>query len=92
MTVEKGGSKKMYVGKHFSGLLFKCVVGSIDKLVEIDENGYGTFSVEDGQTSVYILKEDQKVSIRDFEFCDENEVRAIENIEMRKVDADEHDE
>lgn len=92
MTVEKGGSKKMYVGKHFSGLLFKSVVGSIDIEVKIDENGYGMFNVEDGQTSVYILKENQKVGTRDFEYIDENEVSAFEDAKQREVDADEQDE
>lgn len=91
MTVEKGGSKKMYIGKHFSGLLFKSVVGSLDNEVKIDENGYGMFNVEDGQVCVYILKEGQIVNQRDFEYRDDNEVSAFENMELRKVDADEQD-
>ncbi|MBQ3061794.1 MAG: alpha-amylase [Lachnospiraceae bacterium] len=92
MTVEKGGSKKMYIGKHFSGLFFKCVVGSIDNEVKIDENGYGMFNVEDGKTSVYILKEGQPVGVRNYEYNDENEVSAFEDALLREVDKNECDE
>ncbi len=88
MTVEKGGSKKMYIGKHFCGLLFKSVVGSIDNETKIDENGYGMFNVEDGQVSVYILKEGQVVNKRDFDFIDDMEVSAFDNTELREVDGD----
>lgn len=37
MTVEKGGSKKMYVGKHFAGLTFVDALRNIAENVVIDE-------------------------------------------------------
>ena len=51
MTVEKGGSKRMYVGKHFAGFQFIDALMKIKEPVVIDENGYGKFLVQDG--SVY---------------------------------------
>lgn len=53
MTVEKGGTKRMYVGIHFSGCTFTDVLGHVKEQVTIDEYGFGMFIVEDGSVSVW---------------------------------------
>ncbi len=80
MTIEKGSSKKMYVGKHFAGLLFECVIGDIEDDVKIDKDGFGEFTVNDGSVAVYLMKEGQKKKKIKEEFKDENEVGAFEEI------------
>lgn len=81
MTVEKGGSKKMYVGKHFAGLTFVDALRNIAENVVIDEDGFGTFKVNDGSVSVYRLKIGQTVDSRSEEpFVDEHEVSAYAEV------------
>ena len=53
MTVEKGGVKKMYVGKHFAGVTFMDALKNTKAVVEIDDDGFGEFLVEDGSVSVF---------------------------------------
>ncbi|MDE7430444.1 MAG: alpha-amylase [Lachnospiraceae bacterium] len=82
MTVEKRGSKKMYVGKHFAGTLFVDALKNVSELVKIDEDGYGIFKVNDGSVSVYRPKIGQIIGIRDDEeFHDETEVSAYAKVE-----------
>lgn len=81
MTISEGGNKRMYAGKHFSGCTFVDALGNVEDEVIIDENGFGIFEVSDGGTSVYVLKEGQKVSTRSDEiFKDEVEFGALEEI------------
>lgn len=81
MTVERGGKKKMYIGKHFSGLKFVDSLKNVTKEIIIDEDGFGEFYVNDGSVSVYRLKIGQNVGIRETEeFTDENEVSAYEDV------------
>lgn len=88
MTVEKGGSKKMYIGKHFAGATFVDALKNIGKTVVIDENGFGTFFVADGSVSVYRVKLGSSISERTGEtFIDTNEVSAyaeINNMDFEK--------
>jgi alpha-amylase len=82
MTVEKGGNKKMYVGKHFAGLIFIDSLKNVTKEIVIDEEGFGEFFVNDGSVSVYRLKLGQTVGERDNEYyVDENEVSAYAEID-----------
>lgn len=53
VTDEKGGKKRMEVGRQFAGKTFVCMVGD-EKPVKIDADGFGTFSVRGGRCSVYI--------------------------------------
>ena len=76
MTVECGGEKKMYVGKHFAGLQFVDALKNVTEPVVIDEDGFGLFKVNDGSASVYRLKLGQKVSAKYVEFDDPMEVSA----------------
>lgn len=77
MTVEKGGHKKMYVGKHFAGCLFEDILKNINDKIEIDVDGYGDFKVNDGSVSVYCLKKGQHIGIRsEVEFNDPCELSA----------------
>lgn len=52
-----GGSKRMYVGKHFSGMKFYDCTGSIKEIIIIDEQGFGNFIVDGGNISVWVKRE-----------------------------------
>lgn len=67
MTVSEGGSKRMYVGKHFAGCTFEDSLGNIQEKILIDENGMGVFPVEDGSASVYIPSKNSSAGIRNEE-------------------------
>lgn len=84
MTVEKGGNKKMYVGKHFAGLVFTDVLQNVTESVAIDKDGYGIFKVKDGSVSVYCLKNGQEKFVKPRlkeEFHDELEVSAYAEVD-----------
>ncbi len=96
MTVECGGSKRMYIGKHFSGFKFVDALQNCSKSVLIDEDGFGEFYVNDGSVSVYRLKieADKKVEYTDEEYIDKNEVSAyaeVVDITESKTEADVED-
>ena len=50
-----GGEKRMCVGKHFAGRVFRCCVGG-QKDVRVDREGYAVFAVSGGGVSVYAPK------------------------------------
>ena len=52
----EGGSKKMYIGKELSGTEYYDVLSVDHEPVVIDEEGYGTFSVNDRSVSVWVRK------------------------------------
>lgn len=56
MTNQKGGSLKMYVGTSYYHQIFYDYLGHHQQRVEIDEQGYGVFPVNDGSVSVYIMQ------------------------------------
>jgi alpha-amylase len=64
MTVEKGGSKRMYVGRHFAGKTFVDALKNCKETVQIDEFGFGEFLVEDGSVSVWHMKAGEKANER----------------------------
>lgn len=81
MTVERGGEKKMYVGKHFAGLYFIDSLKNVKKKVRIDEEGYGVFRVNDGSVSVYRPMFGQKTGARMTSvYVDDNEVSAYAEV------------
>lgn len=81
MTVEKGGEKKMYVGKHFAGKYFKDALFNVKDKILIDEEGFGIFKVNDGSVSVYRLMYGQTTGDRkNEEFRDPMEVSAYAEI------------
>lgn len=51
-----GGSKRMYVGKQFAGKTFQDAMGKCQEKVIIEEDGCGTFRVEGGSISVWIVE------------------------------------
>lgn len=57
-----GGEKRMYVGKHFAGMLFCCDLGG-QKSTIIDDDGFGIFCVRDGAISVYTPEPDWKTKL-----------------------------
>lgn len=57
MTNGSEGSKEMYVGKHFAGVKFYDRLGGRKEIVTIDENGNGTFFVNGGSVSVWLVKQ-----------------------------------
>jgi len=57
LTDGHGGSKHMYVGRHFAGRYFHDCTGRMKDDVLIDENGFGDFTVSDGSLAVYVTKE-----------------------------------
>lgn len=52
-----GGSKQMYVGKQFAGKTFRDAMEKCPEKITIGEDGCGTFRVEGGSISVWILEE-----------------------------------
>ena len=54
ITVSYGGTKRMYVGFHHRGEVWKDVTKQSKDRVTIDKNGCGTFSVLDGSYSIWI--------------------------------------
>ena len=86
MTVERGGEKKMYVGKNFAGLYFQDALYNVKKKVLIDEDGFGIFKVNDGSVSVYRLAYGQEAPLRNYS---ENEEEREEQIfrDSREVSA-----
>lgn len=78
MTVEKGGTKRMYVGKHFAGCTFEDILHHVEDTVEIDENGFGEFIVEDGSVSVWRAKEGEAIGERIY-FEEKTDLQQEEN-------------
>ena len=54
MSDKYDGNKRMYVGEKFSGDKFIDALGHKEDEIIIDEEGFGDFSVNGGQVSVYI--------------------------------------
>lgn len=54
MTDSKGGTKEMYVGKHFAGMEFVDSLERSEEKVVIDDEGYATFTVADGSVGVWV--------------------------------------
>lgn len=54
LTDSKGGTKEMYVGKHFAGMEFTDVLKRREEKVVIDEEGYAVFTVSDGSIGVWV--------------------------------------
>ena len=54
MSNSKGGEKEMYINKKFAGVRYIDVIGTNKRIVTIDENGNGKFSVGNGTVSVYV--------------------------------------
>jgi alpha-amylase len=54
ITDGPGGSKKMYVGTSHAGEVWKDITGNVSGTVTIGSDGYGTFSVDGGSTSVWV--------------------------------------
>lgn len=57
VTDETAGTKRMKVGKQFSGKNFFDALGHINSPVTIDEEGFGEFMVIDGSVSVWLVEE-----------------------------------
>lgn len=86
MTVEKGGSKRMYVGKHFAGCTFVDALKHQKESIVIDENGYGQFLVEDGSVSIWKPRTGEIVASR--KQIVEDAVLLVEESEFGKFDED----
>lgn len=54
LTVNKAGSKKMYVGEQHAGQVYVDVLGHCKKQVVITKSGNGVFLVEDGSISIWM--------------------------------------
>ena len=57
MSDGKGGTKRMYIGKHFAGAYFSDVMGNAKYNIKIDEDGCGNFYVNRGSVAVWVRKE-----------------------------------
>lgn len=53
----EGGTKRMYVGKHFAGTYFSDVMGNAKYNIKIDDEGCGEFYVNRGAVAVWVRKE-----------------------------------
>lgn len=56
VTNFKGGSKKMEVGKHLARTHMKDALLRNSKVVEIDDDGFGEFWVDDGAAAVWVTE------------------------------------
>lgn len=54
-----GGTKRMYIGKHFAGCHFADVMGNAKYNIKIDEEGFGEFYVNRDSVSVWVQKENK---------------------------------
>lgn len=54
-----GGTKRMYIGKHYAGAHFSDAMGNAKYNIKIDEEGYGNFYVNRGAVAVWIRKENK---------------------------------
>lgn len=52
-----GGTKRMFMGRHFAGMKFKDVTGKCLETIQIDEEGWGDFRVEGGSVSAWVCRE-----------------------------------
>lgn len=52
-----GGTKRMYVGKHFAGAHFSDVMGNAKYNIKIDDEGCGEFYVNRDSVAVWVRKE-----------------------------------
>jgi alpha-amylase len=50
----KGGSKRMYIGKKYAGLHFHDSLHKIRTVIEIEEDGHGTFPVQDASVAIWV--------------------------------------
>ena len=53
----KGGTKRMYIGRHFAGKHFSDVMGNAKYNIKIDDEGFGEFYVNRGSVAVWVHKE-----------------------------------
>lgn len=56
----KGGTKRMYIGKHFAGAHFSDALGNAKYNIKIDEDGFGEFYVNRNAVAVWVRKETKK--------------------------------
>lgn len=56
LTDSVRGSKRMYVGTRLAGQQMVDAMGKRPETVEIGEDGWGTFSVDDGSVSVWVTE------------------------------------
>lgn len=54
-----GGTKRMYIGKHFAGCHFADAMGNARYNIKIDEDGCGNFYVNRGAVAVWVQKENK---------------------------------
>ncbi len=52
-----GGTKRMYIGRHFAGAHFSDVMGNAKYNIKIDSEGFGDFYVNRDAVSVWVRKE-----------------------------------
>lgn len=52
-----GGTKHMYIGKHFAGCHFADAMGNAKYNIKIDEDGYGDFYVNRADVAVWVRRE-----------------------------------
>lgn len=56
VTNYKGGSKRMEIGKNLAKMRMKDALLKNPKVVEIDEDGFGEFYVDDGSAAVWVTE------------------------------------
>lgn len=59
LTNERGGAKKMYVGRQHAGKRMEQVHGGEDAVIIVGEDGMATFEVPDGSMRVWVLADEQ---------------------------------
>lgn len=59
MSDGTGGTKHMYIGKHFAGCHFSDALGNAKYNIKIDEEGFGDFYVNRDSVAVWVQKENK---------------------------------
>ncbi len=54
-----GGTKRMYIGKHFAGCHFADALGNAKYNIKIDDEGFGEFYVNRDSVAVWVRKENK---------------------------------
>jgi alpha-amylase len=57
MSDGTGGTKHMYIGKHFAGCHFADIMGNAKYNIKIDDDGFGDFYVNRADVAVWVQKE-----------------------------------
>ena len=83
MTVNKAGSKKMFVGEEHAGEIYTDVLENSEDRIVITKSGFGKFTVEDGSISIW-MPSGERTEITEEETSEEAELEQETEKETEK--------